>query len=1249
MTDEKQATETVGKNRRRKWHPLRWLGVILAVIILVPVLLIGAALLLVRSETGTAWIIEQVPGLTVDEGQGSLLGRWQASRLQWQGYGINLDLQQPLLDWSPSCLFEKRLCVDTLHAQSMGLETAPSSDGTEPASGFALPVVDIPLSLQISDVRIGAFTVNGSPVWDRFELDAGGSGASWQLERVHYQLEDYAVTARGRVETRGDWPVDLEVIATLPPPRGDQWEIEVNLAGSVEDLRLEGRSRGYLDAALSGQVAPLDTSLPAQLRVVSEQFTALDGLPDTLTFQDLVVEADGSLEQGFRTNGKASLPGTVGPVALRLSGLVTTAGADNLELVLATEGEQPGEASVRGSLSWADGFSADADLALDRFPWYSLVPNLSEPPVELNTLTGSFRWADNQYKGSLKAETLGPMGEATISASLDGDLKGVNLSELALQTGAGSATGNGRVGFDGPVTWEAALELSDFNPGFWVPALEASLNGEVKSEGSLEDAPVPRMTASWDLTGSWRSHETLATGALDTETGSWVVSGLELVVGDNRVSGEGTWGPELSADLTLSLPEPDQLLAGLGGELEATLNLSGSPEDPIAEVAASGQALAWQDQLTIGNVTLAAALSEGQILEANVDAEAIEAAGQELESLQLKAAGSQQDHTLTVDARHSEAQVSLAFAGGFGEGWQSWLGRLAGGDIEIPEQDQRWRLQAPAELAWESDGQVRFGAHCWAWQRSSVCAEDQLLYPRPDIAYRISRFPTEALAPLLPETLRWQSELNAEVSFTQGDAGPTGRVFVDAGSGEFDVLVDGEWEALGYSSLTAELALQPEVANVDIRLDGDALGSFRLDLSVDPDSPERRVDGDFSLQGLDLALAGVFTGLQEVAGEISGQGRLSGPLMKPAVTGELALVDGRIMDPTLPVPLEDILLQVDLNGYSADLSGRIRSNERSETTLDGTLDWSGAPRGSLAIVGSRIPFNIEPYARLEIAPDLEVTFSEGDLAVTGEVAVPRGSIEIKSLPAQAVQVSEDEVIVGVEQEEPAIRSMNMDVTVRVGEDEVTFAAFGVTGNLEGTLRIGNDMDTRGTLQLVDGNYEAYGQELELRTARLLFVGNITEPYLEIEAIREVGTVVAGLRLSGPVQSPSTEVFSNPDMPQSDALSYLILGRAPQSQGDEGQMSRAALSLGLTQASKVTGEIGEEFGIRQLTLEAEGAGEQTSVVASGYLTDDLSVRYGVGIFEPITTVALRYDLGKYFYLEAASGLAASLDIFYTRDF
>ncbi|HCP22476.1 MAG TPA: translocation/assembly module TamB, partial [Marinobacter hydrocarbonoclasticus] len=311
--------------------------------------------------------------------------------------------------------------------------------------------------------------------------------------------------------------------------------------------------------------------------------------------------------------------------------------------------------------------------------------------------------------------------------------------------------------------------------------------------------------------------------------------------------------------------------------------------------------------------------------------------------------------------------------------------------------------------------------------------------------------------------------------------------------------------------------------------------------------------------------------------------------------------------------------------------------------------WAQTPQLAVNLKGDRLPVTLEPYARLEVGPDLDIAFKAGELSVSGRVEVPRGDIEIQSVPPSAVSVSEDEVIVGVEREEPTIRSMLMDVTVVVGEDEVSFAAFGVTGDLEGTLRIGNNMDTRGALQLVNGRYEAFGQELDLRRARILFVGALTRPYLDIEAVREVDTVIAGIRLSGPVDAPETEVFSEPSMPQSDALSYVILGRPPRGQGDEGQMSQAALSLGLTQASKITQGIGNELGIRNLTLEAEGSGEQASVVASGYITDELSLRYGVGIFEPITTVALRYDLGRYFYLEAASGLAASLDIFYTRNF
>jgi translocation and assembly module TamB len=501
----------------------------------------------------------------------------------------------------------------------------------------------------------------------------------------------------------------------------------------------------------------------------------------------------------------------------------------------------------------------------------------------------------------------------------------------------------------------------------------------------------------------------------------------------------------------------------------------------------------------------------------------------------------------------------------------------------------------------------------------------------------------------LPDTLRWDATLNADLQVVMTEDGPDGEVSIDAGSGEFEVQVRDEWESLSYNTFTTRLSLKPNVAELDLQLQGPDIGNLSVGMSVDPDSDAREVDGQFSIEGLDIAMAGIFAGLEVVEGELNGEGTLSGPLMKPAVNGELALSGGHIADPRLPIPLEDLVVSLELKGYSADLSGRWRSNERGSGNIEGSLAWEAEPSVEVRLTGDRLPFNYEPYAQVELVPDITIAYEGGDLSVSGNLNVPRGTIEIRELPAQAVSVSEDEVIVGAEEKEGGLRTLNMDVTVVVGEYEVSFSGFGVTGNLEGTLRIGNNLDTRGALQLVEGRYEAYGQELDLRRARLVFVGPLSEPYLDIEAVRRVDNVVAGIRLSGPVSAPRTEVFSEPEMPQTDALSYVILGRAPQSRGDEGQMSRAAISLGLTQANKVTQGIGEEFGIRNLTLEAEGSGDESAVVVSGYLTDELSIRYGVGIFQPITTVALRYDIGRYFYLEAASGLAASLDIFYTRDF
>ncbi|WP_029654055.1 translocation/assembly module TamB domain-containing protein [Marinobacter daepoensis] len=1253
MTDEHRQENPAPEARRRRHRPWWfWPLIIVLVVVLVPLVLLLAALLVLRSETGTAWVIDQIPGLQTHDAQGSMLGAWQADELSWQGYGVRVRVEKPELDWSPGCLLELTVCLDTLKADSVAV-VVQNADGGEdaPRTDIHLPTFSLPLAVRIRNVQLGQLSVNDETVWNRLELQARLSGATVDLEEVLFQRDDIVISAKGRTVMRGDWPLNLTVNAKLPPPGGDEWRIGLDLSGSVRELRVSGTSSGYLTALFEGRAEPLSADLPARLTLTSDAFRPDETLPETLMLKDWRLELAGSLAGGFRARTEATVPATTGPVSASVEGLLTPKGASGVALSMVSPGQEgvpEGRFEANGSVVWAGDITAEAQLMMDRFPWYGLLPELDRPPVDLNRLEGELQYQAHEYQAELEASVTGPLGEAELWTSLEGDLASVTVRHLDVSTGAGSLSGDGELGFAGPLAWNARLELDQFNPGYWLPMLEGSLNGQVVTEGQMRPSGLPELSANVDLSGQWRQQKVVAKGELTTEDEHWALTDFSVRVGENTVGGEGRYGETLLADLFLDLSRPEQLMNGLAGVAKGRVRLSGSPGAPEGSSSLSVDNFAWQDKVRVRKGQLQARLGPSGTVALELDGNELSLAGQKLDRVQATLDGDQARHVLRVEADHPEASVLLEFAGGLGEQWQEWRGEISRGEIVVMEPGQTWRLDSKADLNY-IDSTLSLGRHCWLWQESSVCAEDQRLWPAPRLAYEVRGFPAAAFSPAFPETVQWQSSIDADIALELTDAGPNGRLRVDAGAGAFRFLVLDEWESIQHDHLVLEATLKPEVADIGVDFSGPELGTLNLDLAVDPLSPDRPIEGAFSLEDLNLAFLSAFTGIEDVQGQVNGKGALSGPLLRPEVTGELVLTDGRVFDPGLPLPLEDLLVVLEFRGQAADVSGRWHSNDRSQGEVSGSLEWAQTPNLMINLKGDRLPVTLEPFARLEVGPDLDISFREGELSVAGQVNVPRGEIEVQNVPPSAVSVSEDEVIVGVEREEPAIRSMLMDVTVVVGEDRVSFDAFGVTGDLEGTLRVGNNMDTRGTLQLVDGRYEAFGQELELRKARILFVGALTSPYLDIEAIREVDTVVAGIRLTGPAEAPETEVFSEPAMPQSEALSYVILGRAPRGQGDDGQMSQAALSLGLTQASKITQGIGNELGIRNLTLEAEGSGDQASVVASGYITEDLSLRYGVGIFEPITTVALRYDLGRYFYLEAASGLAASLDIFYTRNF
>jgi translocation and assembly module TamB len=296
--------------------------------------------------------------------------------------------------------------------------------------------------------------------------------------------------------------------------------------------------------------------------------------------------------------------------------------------------------------------------------------------------------------------------------------------------------------------------------------------------------------------------------------------------------------------------------------------------------------------------------------------------------------------------------------------------------------------------------------------------------------------------------------------------------------------------------------------------------------------------------------------------------------------------------------------------------------------------------------------------------------------VRGQVKVPWARLEIGQIPPSATSPSPDEVIITRRDERRARREATRAEKAGAGEDTAdALASAGMATSIQVELVLGPDMDLKaygletgldgrlqvrqssgpvqlfGEVSLVGGRFRAYGQDLRIRQGQLLFSGPADQPLLQFEAIRNEDKtqdgVIAGLRVSGSASAPSLSVFSEPAMEESRALSYLLRGRAPNdTESDNSALTSALIGLSLSRTGGAIGQVGEVFGIGDLALDTAGSGDESEVVVSGQLSDDLRVSYGVGVFEPIAELTLRYTLWRNLYLQAVSGAAQAVDLVYS---
>ncbi|CRM52409.1 Autotransporter assembly factor TamB [Pseudomonas sp. 24 E 1] len=1215
----------------------------LAVVAILAVLLLALWALL-GTQAGSRWALARVPGLSVENFQGHLGGQWSADHLLWQQDSSRVELQAPTVDWSPACLLRMTVCINRLDVDQVSLQFPP---GTEESSGpIQLPDLKLPVAIQLGDVRVGRLLFNGSEELKGLQLAAHWTAAGLQIDSVHLQRDDLVLDLAGLLQPTGDWPLTATGNVSLPyAPGGAPWAVALKIDGDLlKTLKLDADSSGYLPAKLTGELQPLAENLPAQLHITADGFKPSADLPDTLQLNKLDLTAKGDLKRGYQLLGKAVLPAEKGPVDVLLQGRVDAKGAQIAGLDLNAGDKQ--SLKLTAQLDWQQGFSADARIDWLDFPWHRLYPVIDEPQVSLRTFNGEVSYKDGNYLGNLKADLDGPAGKFNVVTPFSGDLKQVFLPELKLTAGQGKAEGHLNLQFADGIAWDTALDLSALNPAYWVAELPGTLAGPLRSKGEFKNEQL-KLNADLDLKGRLRGQTAVLAAKAEGAGEQWTLANLDIRLGDNRINGSGSLQQRLAGQIDIKLARLAQLWPQLRGQVNGRLDVAGSLKAPQGKLGLKGQQLAFADN-RLQSLTLDASLDNAQRARIDLKGSGIQSGDTQVGTLTASAQGDIKNQKVQLDLAGPLVKLALALDGNLDK--SNWRGRLARGDVQAGGQD--WKLQAPAKIERMADGKLTFAAHCWVSGPASLCGEDQRLMPEPKLRYHLKQFPIDSLAAFLPKDFAWKGKLNADLQLDLPDSGPKGVVSVDASGGTLRVKDKDQWLDFPYDTLKLETTLNPKRIDTQLDFRGGKLGELMVQAQINPLPKNKPITGTFTLAGLDLAVARPFVPMVEtLSGKLNGNGRISGGLLAPLVNGSVNLVGGEISGPELPISLEGLNVQALIAGESVQLNGGWRSGKAGQGSLKGQIDWGQALVVDLSLQGSQLPVTVEPYAVLEVAPDLKITLKNDKLAVAGNVHIPRGDIIVRELPPSTVKVSDDTVIVGSQTEEgkPPM-AMAMDINVVVGEDKLNFSGFGLTAKVQGQVHIGDNLDTRGELWLNDGRYRAYGQRLDVRRARLLFAGPLDQPYLDVEAIRKTDDVIAGIRLSGSAEQPTTQIFSEPAMSQEQALSYLVLGRPLSSTGEDNNMlAQAALGLGLMGSAGVTSDLATKLGIQDFDLDTQGSGNNTAVVASGKITEKLSLRYGVGVFEPASTIALRYLLSKKVYLEVASGVASSLDIFYKRDF
>jgi translocation and assembly module TamB len=146
-------------------------------------------------------------------------------------------------------------------------------------------------------------------------------------------------------------------------------------------------------------------------------------------------------------------------------------------------------------------------------------------------------------------------------------------------------------------------------------------------------------------------------------------------------------------------------------------------------------------------------------------------------------------------------------------------------------------------------------------------------------------------------------------------------------------------------------------------------------------------------------------------------------------------------------------------------------------------------------------------------------------------------------------------------------------------------------------------------------------------------------------------VTVGLNVRGTLQAPRLSFFSDPTMPQTQIVTYLLTGKPTDavSSNDTATMSSAREALALQGGGLLASQIGRRLGLEEVGVESSmdsDGGANTALVLGKFLSPRLFISYGISLTESINTLKLRYTISDKWIFKTEAGENQSADLEYT---